>query len=35
MFSEWFLFFAFLLVVCGDCFHFCFFLKKNSGRVYW
>lgn len=34
MFSEWFLFFAFLLVVCGDCFH----LKKkktNSGRVYW
>lgn len=35
MFSEWFLFFAFLLVVCGDCFHFCFLKKKNSGRVYW
>ena len=33
MFSEWFLFFAFLLVVCGDCFHFCFsfvFLKKKK-----
>ena len=35
MFSEWFLFFAFLLVVCGDCFHLKKKKKTNSGRVYW